>query len=124
MQVASFSANESSVTESTVNRMMATVANDYAALLLYERSQDLFSRIAYHYSPRSQYYNNKSIGIKATHILAVLSFAEGNLAQVIAYFDCLPRKYKIILSMKRQITTGRHFQSLSYSPNAVMLHRC
>jgi hypothetical protein len=75
--------NISAVDESTVFRLMATIANDYATLLLYERTQDLFSRIVSHYPPHSEDYYNRSIGLRATHILAVLSFAEGNLAQVL-----------------------------------------
>ena len=81
--IAMYSKRNISVDESTVFRLMATIANDYATLLLYERTQDLFSRIVAYYPPHSEDYYNRSIGVRATHILAVLSFAEGNLAQVL-----------------------------------------
>ena len=82
-----YSRHNISVDESTVFRLMATIANDYATLLLYERTQDLFSRIAAHYPPHSEDHHNRSIGLRATHILAVLSFAEGNLAQVLCVLN-------------------------------------
>jgi len=61
---------------------MATIANDYAALLLYDRAQELFSNVIQLHSLKSSNKHSYLIAKKATHILAVLSFAEGNLINV------------------------------------------
>lgn len=56
--------------------LCARIANEHAALLLYDRALDIFDDILYFMQ------SEHTIGKRASHILSVLSFAQGRTVQV------------------------------------------
>jgi hypothetical protein len=56
--------------------LCARIANEHAALLLYDRALDIFDDILYFMQ------SEHIIGKRAAHILSVLSFAQGRTVQV------------------------------------------
>lgn len=56
--------------------LAAKIANEHAALLLHDTVQELFNDAAYAVPP------NSSLGLHLSHMMAVLSFSQGELSQV------------------------------------------
>lgn len=59
-----------------ITTLSAKIANEHAALLLYDRALDIFDDILYFMQ------KDHIIGKRACHILSVLSFAQGRTVQV------------------------------------------
>lgn len=59
-----------------ITTLCARIANEHAALLLYDRALDIYGDILYFMQ------NDHLIGKRAAHILSVLSFAQGRTVQV------------------------------------------
>jgi hypothetical protein len=57
-------------------KVCVNIANDHASLLLYSEAQDIFKEVFYYIEP------NTMIGQRVNHILAVLSFSQGNFLKV------------------------------------------
>lgn len=57
--------------------LCARIANEHAALLLYDRALDIYDDILYFMQ------GDHVIGKRAAHILSVLSFAQGRTVQVL-----------------------------------------
>lgn len=60
-----------------ITLLAAKIANEHAALLLYEKVEELFSHALNQLEPKS------AISQKLAHSLAVLSFARGGASQVV-----------------------------------------
>jgi hypothetical protein len=59
-----------------ITTLCAKIANEHAALLLYDRALDIFDDILYYMQ------SEHILGKRAAHILSVLSFAQGRMVQV------------------------------------------
>lgn len=59
-----------------ITTLCARIANEHAALLLYDRALDIYDDILYFMQ------KDHVIGKRAAHILSVLSFAQGRTVQV------------------------------------------
>ena len=59
-----------------ITSLCVRIANEHAALLLYDRAQDIFEDILYYVQP------DNSIGRLAAHVLSALSFAQGRFLEV------------------------------------------
>ena len=64
-----------------ITSLSAKIANEHAALLLYDRALDIFDDILYFMQ------NEHIIGKRAAHILSVLSFAQGRVVQAEQYWS-------------------------------------
>lgn len=71
-----------------ITTLCAKIANEHAALLLYDRALDIFDDILYFMQ------KDHIIGQRASHILSVLSFAQGRTVQVsINFHDVLKKVF-------------------------------
>jgi hypothetical protein len=59
-----------------ITTLSAKIANEHAALLLYDRALDIFDDILYYMQ------SEHILGKRSAHILSVLSFAQGRTVQV------------------------------------------